>query len=226
MFNFDSDMPRPEAMAVIDLVADNMRHDVPDARLTLLGHTDTIGSDAYNYDLSMRRARNVFQALVDRGCSPAHLSTVAIGKNQPIAPNDTELGRLLNRRVEFLISASLGANLTVVQLQNINPAYLRVDGHPVHPATQVAVLRPVALTHAPGMTPPTHESLELQPFGDIPLQSPSVVVPANAPAYVAPTALPLPQPSPNPRIPIPFEQPQLQQPAPVEPAPLRQPQEY
>jgi outer membrane protein OmpA-like peptidoglycan-associated protein len=115
MFDFDSDMPRPEAIGVIDLVADNLRHDVPDAQLTLLGHTDAIGSDTYNYDLSMRRAKNVFQALVDRGCSREQLTTVAIGKNQPIAPNDTEAGRLLNRRVEFLISASQGANLAVVE---------------------------------------------------------------------------------------------------------------
>jgi outer membrane protein OmpA-like peptidoglycan-associated protein len=131
MFDFDSDIPRREAMAVIDLVADNMRHDVPDAQLTLLCHTDAIGSDAYNYDLSMRRAKNVFQALVDSGCSREQLSTVAIGKNQPIAPNDTEAGRFLNRRVEFLISANQGANLAVVESQNIDPAYLRVNGHPV-----------------------------------------------------------------------------------------------
>jgi outer membrane protein OmpA-like peptidoglycan-associated protein len=210
MFDFDSDMPRPEAMAVIDLVADNMRHDVPDAQLTLLGHTDAIGSDAYNYDLSMRRARNVFRALVDRGCSPEQLSTVAIGKNQPIAPNDTEVGRLLNRRVEFLISANQGANLAVVQSQNINPEYLRVD---VRPATHVPVLKPVVSPYPPGMPPPMHEDLELQPFGDpIRLQT----------ALPGPPATPAPPPSL--RIPTPFEPPQQRHLAPPpEQAPLQPP---
>ena len=111
LFDFDQDVPRPEAAGVLDLVADNMRRDVPDAQMTLLGHTDAIGSDQFNEDLSMRRARNVFQALVNRGVNPAQLSTVAIGKNQPIASNETEEGRARNRRVEFLISASQDANL-------------------------------------------------------------------------------------------------------------------
>ncbi len=47
LFDFDADTPRPEVAAILDLVAENMRRDVPDAQLTLLGHTDAIGSEQY-----------------------------------------------------------------------------------------------------------------------------------------------------------------------------------
>lgn len=126
-FAFDSDVPLPTSLPILDVIAQNMRHDVPDAALTVLGHTDAIGTDAYNIDLSKRRAAAVMRALVARGVNPAQLTEVAIGKNQPIAPNSTENGRALNRRVEFLISAGTAANLAAVQ-QYVPPAgYLAIN---------------------------------------------------------------------------------------------------
>jgi outer membrane protein OmpA-like peptidoglycan-associated protein len=127
-FDFDKDVIRPEASKVLDLIADNMRRDVPDARVLVLGHTDAIGSDSYNIDLSKRRAVSVMQELIRRGVRPPELATVAIGKNQPVAPNDTEEGRALNRRVEFMISASQEANLTLVEKRRINVAFLQTSG--------------------------------------------------------------------------------------------------
>lgn len=124
MFASGSDRLRPETGAAMDLLADSMRRDVPDAQLTLLGHTDATGSDALNNGLSMRRAQAVFQALVDRGVNAGQLSTVAIGKYQPVASNQTAAGRARNRRVEFLISAALEANLAVVQQRPVNAAFL------------------------------------------------------------------------------------------------------
>jgi hypothetical protein len=102
---------------------------VPDAKVTILGHTDAIGGDAYNIDLSKRRALAVTQELVRRGVRPEQLSMVAIGKNQPIAPNTTDEGRALNRRVEFMISASQEANRALVQQHRINRAYLPTTAH-------------------------------------------------------------------------------------------------
>ena len=224
LFDFNSDRSRAEATAVLDLVADNMRRDVPDAQLTLLGHTDAIGSDEYNNDLSMRRARNVFQALVNRGCSPAQLSTVAIGKNQPIAPNDTEAGRALNRRVEFLISANQIANLAVVRLQPINPAYLRVDPtdvRPVYPAAdRVTVFKPVTEPYngpADISEATPHGKVSLKPLGDIPLQGASPSPPAELVSKPSPPVL---------QEPAPREPPVYRQPAPVELAPLGAPHTY
>jgi outer membrane protein OmpA-like peptidoglycan-associated protein len=65
-FDFDKYTVRPEAERVLDLMAENMKRDVPDAQLTVLGHTDAIGSDQYNDDLSGRRAASVIQQLYAR----------------------------------------------------------------------------------------------------------------------------------------------------------------
>ena len=98
-------MPLPQSEKVIKLIAQNMLRDVPDAALTILGHTDSTGTDAYNIDLSRRRALAVMAMLAGDGVDPEQMTTVAIGDHQPVAPNDTPEGRALNRRVEFLISA-------------------------------------------------------------------------------------------------------------------------
>jgi outer membrane protein OmpA-like peptidoglycan-associated protein len=132
-FAFGSDLPLPASGPILDVIAENMRNDVADAKLTVLGHTDFIGSDEYNIDLSRRRAEAVMRALVARGVRPGQVSEVAIGKRQPIADNNTAEGRALNRRVEFLISPALAANLAAV-LQRIVPRnYLESQTHAQDP---------------------------------------------------------------------------------------------
>ncbi|MFT8827794.1 OmpA family protein [Acetobacter syzygii] len=123
-FAFDSDVPLPQSQGILDVIADNMKHDVPDAALTILGHTDAVGTDGYNIDLSRRRARAVIRALIERGVNPDQLTEVAIGKRQPIASNATTDGRALNRRVEFLISPAMSANLAAVQQYVVPKSYL------------------------------------------------------------------------------------------------------
>jgi outer membrane protein OmpA-like peptidoglycan-associated protein len=144
-FDFNKDTVRPEAQKVLDIMAQNMKRDVPDANLLVLGHTDAIGSDAYNIDLSKRRAQSVLAGLIRRGVDPVQLGSVAIGKNQPIAPNSTDEGRARNRRVEFMISASQPANLQLVQQRRIIQEYLAVRPADV-PETQtprhVSVMTP------------------------------------------------------------------------------------
>jgi len=140
LFDAGSALPRPEADAIIAVIAENMRRDVPDVCVTVLGHTDAVGPDDSNIDLSRRRALHVLQRLVDHGVNPGQLGTVAVGKAQPIAPNDTAAGRARNRRVEFLISPSEEANLSIVQMRAVNPAFLRL-GSVVPGARPVA--RPV-----------------------------------------------------------------------------------
>lgn len=68
------------------------------------GHTDFIGSDEYNVALSDARARAVKKFLSDRGVAAERMTTRGMGKSQPVAPNDTELGRRLNRRTEIIIT--------------------------------------------------------------------------------------------------------------------------
>jgi outer membrane protein OmpA-like peptidoglycan-associated protein len=127
LFATASDQPEPEAAAALADLAKLAMQDTPDASMTVLGHTDAMGSDAYNMDLSKRRAVTVLHALVARGMNPDRLTAVAIGKRQPIADNATPEGRALNRRVEFLVSACLAANLAVVAAVPRNRALLPQD---------------------------------------------------------------------------------------------------
>jgi outer membrane protein OmpA-like peptidoglycan-associated protein len=174
-FDFNSDAPRPEAAPVFDLLAENMRRDVPDAAVTVLGHTDAVGTDAYNDNLSARRAANVIRELVRRGVRSDQLSEVAIGKRQPIAPNDTETGRARNRRVEFLVSSGIDANLAAVQQRVVPIRYLSLGG-----GTPL-VLRPNTVPQVFRIKPgPAPELRKLEP-GDGSL-SPYAGLPLGPPA--------------------------------------------
>jgi outer membrane protein OmpA-like peptidoglycan-associated protein len=73
-------------------------------RIEIAGHTDFIGSNQYNNQLSVTRASSVVDFLINKGIAPTRLETKGYGKTRPIASNDDELdGRELNRRVEFKI---------------------------------------------------------------------------------------------------------------------------
>jgi outer membrane protein OmpA-like peptidoglycan-associated protein len=76
----------------------------PQTRIQVEGHTDSVGSNAANMDLSQRRADAVKNLLVQKGVAPGRINTVAYGESQPIAPNDTAAGRQRNRRVEIKIA--------------------------------------------------------------------------------------------------------------------------
>lgn len=75
----------------------------PDSKLHLEGHTDNVGDDAKNLDLSQRRAAAVMNYLVKQGLSQYRISSEGFGETRPVASNDTEDGRKLNRRVEMVI---------------------------------------------------------------------------------------------------------------------------
>ncbi len=72
--------------------------------IEIRGHTDEVGTEADNLDLSRRRAKAVLDYLVAKGIDPSRLSSRGFGESQPIAPNDTPEGRQLNRRTEFMIT--------------------------------------------------------------------------------------------------------------------------
>jgi len=76
--------------------------DVPFATALVEGHTDSVGSDAYNMKLSDRRAKSVFDYLTSRGVDPSRLSSVGKGETMPIADNSTAEGRQQNRRVMLI----------------------------------------------------------------------------------------------------------------------------
>lgn len=101
-FDFNSATVRPESGPVIHEIADALTHH-PEWKLTIEGHTDNVGGDAYNLDLSKRRAAAVKAILVAQYRIPsARLATAGYGATRPVASNNTDAGRALNRRVELV----------------------------------------------------------------------------------------------------------------------------
>ncbi|RMH52501.1 MAG: OmpA family protein [Zetaproteobacteria bacterium] len=102
-FDFDSAELKPAFRATLDKVADILAR-YPRTTIRITGHTDNIGSAAYNLELSRRRAESVAWYLEDHGVDRRRIHTEGRGESQPRADNRTEAGRQLNRRVEILIA--------------------------------------------------------------------------------------------------------------------------
>lgn len=79
-------------------------HEYADRTVYIEGHTDSVGSESLNYQLSQRRADSVKSYLVGQGIQAARISTTGLGEGTPVASNDTATGRQQNRRVEVIIS--------------------------------------------------------------------------------------------------------------------------
>jgi outer membrane protein OmpA-like peptidoglycan-associated protein len=92
----------PGAMTTIDKLASFLR-EYPAKTVLVEGHTDNVGSNAYNQDLSERRAISVKNALIQAGVDGSRIDTTGLGESQPITDNTTSAGRLKNRRVEIVI---------------------------------------------------------------------------------------------------------------------------
>lgn len=115
---------KPESKPILDVLAESMKRDMPDTNLLILGHTDSRGTNDYNYRLSLDRAKAVMIELANRGVPYEQMATIGIGELQPIATNQTDEGMALNRRVEFMISRFLDANLRLVEETTVNAAFL------------------------------------------------------------------------------------------------------
>jgi len=101
-FDFDKSTLQPESKVDMERAAQWLKAN-PDKRVELAGHTDNIGTPEYNKRLSHERARAVMDYLVSKGISQSRMTANGYGPDQPIATNDTEEGRALNRRVEFRV---------------------------------------------------------------------------------------------------------------------------
>jgi outer membrane protein OmpA-like peptidoglycan-associated protein len=102
LFDFDQATIKPESKPTLDEIA-KLLTDKPDLKLDIVGHTDGVGTEAYNLELSNRRAGNVVAALIGTyGIDQARLSSRGAGLSQPIASNETDDGRAKNRRVELI----------------------------------------------------------------------------------------------------------------------------
>jgi OOP family OmpA-OmpF porin len=102
-FEFNSTQLTVPAQHTLDEVAAALQTQ-PELNVEVQGHTDSIGTDSYNFGLSQRRADAVKAYLISRGLSAAILTAKGFGKTKPIASNDTAEGRAQNRRVAFEVT--------------------------------------------------------------------------------------------------------------------------
>ena len=101
-FDFDKAEIKPESEPQLKAIADLLATDGA-LRLDIVGHTDNQGGDDYNRDLSQRRAEAVVAALAGNyGIEQERLTPVGQGPSRPLASNESEDGRALNRRVELV----------------------------------------------------------------------------------------------------------------------------
>jgi len=101
-FAFDSSNLQPQFYPVLDSVANTLTQ-YNQTVIEVAGHTDNVGSDAYNQQLSVQRANAVAGYLGSKGVLQQRMMIVGAGETRPIASNDTDAGRAQNRRVEITI---------------------------------------------------------------------------------------------------------------------------
>ena len=105
LFPFNSTEILPDGRANLQQLASSLEK-YPNSDILIVGHTDSVGTDAYNLDLSQRRAMAASSYLQTLGVPADRLHAVGKGETEPIQPNDTDAGRAQNRRVEVAIYAS------------------------------------------------------------------------------------------------------------------------
>jgi outer membrane protein OmpA-like peptidoglycan-associated protein len=101
-FEFDDYRIGEASYPILDEVV-NIMNRYPKLRLEIAAHTDNMGSFEYNMTLSQKRAQSIVDYLVEKGIEAERLIGMGYGESRPIAPNTTEEGKMLNRRVEFII---------------------------------------------------------------------------------------------------------------------------
>ena len=111
LFAFDSDKVSESSYSGLNFVANFLKEN-PNVTVKIEGHTDNIGPEEYNQDLSERRALSVANYLIDQGVDSDRITTKGFGSTRPIASNKTSKGRAKNRRTEltFRIQQDMPSN--------------------------------------------------------------------------------------------------------------------
>jgi OOP family OmpA-OmpF porin len=102
LFDFDKTAVKPDGAKILDRLIVFLKEN-SDKRVDLEGHTDSVGTDQYNQNLSERRAASVKDYLTTRGVAASRITTKGFGESKPIADNKTADGRAKNRRVEIKV---------------------------------------------------------------------------------------------------------------------------
>lgn len=103
-FEFDKSTLTTEAQDTLDEAVEALLNSDEVVEVRVEGHTDSIGTEEYNQKLSQERSESVVEYLVSKGVNGNNLIPVGMGETSPIASNDTDAGRALNRRVDFIVN--------------------------------------------------------------------------------------------------------------------------
>lgn len=104
LFGSDLDSLNKESRTIVERIGKSLLS-VDIQRVRVDGHTDASGRDAYNEQLSLRRAKSVANALTAVGMRPENVETRGLGSREPVASNDTRAGRMENRRVAIVVAS-------------------------------------------------------------------------------------------------------------------------
>jgi len=149
-FDFDKDTLTVNAKTILDQVVEALLKR-PDITVEIDGHTDAKGSDAYNMNLSDRRAATVSKYLVAHGIEARRLSSKGFGESQPVADNVSDEGRELNRRVELKV---IGADPNYGAVSVAPPVPTKPVAAPTAASVSIAdyMFSPASLTVTRGST--------------------------------------------------------------------------
>jgi outer membrane protein OmpA-like peptidoglycan-associated protein len=109
-FEYDSAEIKAESHGILDEVVKVLQDNPRVEKLDIIGYTSSEGSKAHNEKLSTDRAASVMAYLVDKGIDAGRLTSQGKGPADPVASNDTEEGKIANRRVEFHVTKMAGAD--------------------------------------------------------------------------------------------------------------------
>ena len=110
LFDFDSDNIKSAGKQHLDAVASKISGTASVTDIKIIGHTDSVGPESYNQQLSVRRATAVRDYLAGKGVSTSLMSVSGMGESSPVADNSTDAGRAKNRRVDVSIGATQQVN--------------------------------------------------------------------------------------------------------------------
>lgn len=148
-FDTDSAELTVTGQSVIAAVAETLRREASDTAVFVAGHTDARADDAYNYELSMRRARRAAGALFEQGVRQARIWSVGFGEALPLRSNATAAGMAANRRVEFVFARKAEAGGVWLARQSARlcaggrcpRAVVKLGATPVEPVTRESLAR-------------------------------------------------------------------------------------
>jgi outer membrane protein OmpA-like peptidoglycan-associated protein len=175
LFAFNESTLQPNAEPILRDFAKVILKDTALRSLLIVGHTDAIGDEAYNINLSKKRAFTVAATLQASGVIGKYIHIVPMGKQQPFATNSTREGRQLNRRVEFFVSDVPEATETAVRIIRFNPCF-RNDHEPGAPCDdtpkRIPIFSPDSDSRPVGQLNLTAKAPERSKLPDVTLERP------------------------------------------------------